>query len=312
MVSVLVLATAISKRSQPKKAPKLFQIMNYDRSIQGCHYHYHYHYHFFLFLGYNPGAMDIQPLVESFRLPEETGHDPLPRLLRLLEEMMETAGRHAETLGVGVRDLHAKGLTWVLARLHATIAAIPGPGAAAAIATWPCGRHRLFAVREFRLRDAAGAEMLRATSAWALMNLESRRPARLDPHLPDSGPCPERMIADDFAPLPPPHPGSQRRLFRARADDIDLNDHVNNTVYLGWALGAVPAEIRCRQPRELEAAFLGEARLGDRVACLTEIGRPLAAGGAVLLQSLRLEDSGRELTRLRTSWHDAVCLKKTQ
>ena len=39
----------------------------------------------------------------------------------LLDEMMETAGRHAEILGVGVRDLHAKGLTWVLARLHVKV-----------------------------------------------------------------------------------------------------------------------------------------------------------------------------------------------
>lgn len=256
--------------------------------------------------------MKAEPHVETFRLPEQVGSDPLPRLLRLLEEMMEAAGRHAETLGVGVQDLHAKGLTWVLARLRVAIAAIPEPGAAAALATWPSGRHRLFALREFQARDAHGAEILRATSAWALMHLQTRRPARLDPHLPVFDLHPGRMIADDFAPLPPPWPRAARTLRRAQAADIDLNDHVNNTVYLGWALGAVPAGLRQRQPRELEAAFLGEARLGDQVACLTEIGRPPAAGGSVLLQSLRLEQSGRELTRLRSRWHDAVCLKKTQ
>ena len=94
----------------------------------------------------------------------------------MLEDMMETAGRHAEKLGVGVRDLHAKGLTWVLARLHVRSAHIPGAGQSVHIATWPSGRHRLFAVREFRLSDEAGAEILRATSAWALMNMETRRP----------------------------------------------------------------------------------------------------------------------------------------
>ena len=29
--------------------------------------------------------------------------------------------------------------------------------------------------------------------------------------------------------------------YRAVAADIDINDHVNNTVYLDWALRAVPA-----------------------------------------------------------------------
>lgn len=250
--------------------------------------------------------MKILPHLETFRLPEAGGSEPLPRLLRLLDEMMEAAGRHAETLGVGVSGLHAKGLTWVLARLRVAIATIPESGSEAAVATWPSGRHRLFALREFQARDERGAEILRATSAWALMHLRTRRLARLDPHLPVFDQHPGRMIADDFAPLPPPWPQATRTRHCAQAADIDLNDHVNNTVYLSWALGAVPAEIRSRQPRELEAAFVGEARLGDRVACLTEIGRSPAggAGGAVLLQSLQLEESGRELTRLRTRWHD--------
>ncbi len=251
--------------------------------------------------------MKIEPHHSTFAVPHREDDSPT-RLLSVLEEMMETAGRHAEALGVGVRDLHAKGLTWVLARLHARVASVPAAGANVDIATWPCGRHRLLAVREFRLRGAAGAEVLRATSAWALMNLETRRLARLDPHLPDYDPCPERMVEDDFAPLPSPDPGSPRRLFRAQADDIDLNDHVNNTVYLGWGLRSAPGIASTWRLVSLEAAFLGEARLGDEVACLTETGRPAAAGAgdgpgsAVLLQSLRLAAGGRELTRLRTLW----------
>lgn len=248
--------------------------------------------------------MKIEPHHSTFVMPQQEEDPPLMRLLAVLEEMMETAGRHAEALGVGVRALHAKGLTWVLARLHARVASVPAAGAVVDIATWPCGRHRLLAVREFRLRDAAGAELLRATSAWALMNLETRRLARLDPHLPDYGPCPERMVEDDFAPLPPPHPGSPQRLFHAQEDDIDLNDHVNNTVYLGWGMRSAPDAANSWQIASLEAAFLGEARLDDEVACLTEIGRPVAAGAgsAVLLQSLRLAAGDRELTRLRTRW----------
>lgn len=252
--------------------------------------------------------MTVKPHHRTFVMPQREGDPPLPRLLAVLEEMMETAGRHAEVLGVGVLDLRAKGLTWVLARLHVRVVSVPAAGAAVDIATWPCGRHRLLAVREFLLRDAVGAEVLRATSAWALMKLETRRLARLDPHLPDYGPCPERMVEDDFPPLPPPHPGSQRRLFHAQADDIDLNDHVNNTVYLGWALRAAPEAANSWRMISLEAAFLGEARLGDEVACLTETGRPVAAGAGdgpgstVLLQSLRLAAGDRELTRLRTRW----------
>jgi len=250
-------------------------------------------------------------------MPAASASEPSPRrLLAVLEEMMEAAGRHAEKLGVGVRDLQAKNLTWVLARLHLQVETLPDAGAEVRIATWPAGRHRLFAVRDFQLRDGAGRELLRATSAWALMNLETRRPSRLDPHLPVFSGHPERMVEDDFASLPPAHPDSGRTAYRAAAGDIDLNDHVNNTVYIDWALRSVPEGTRVWNPLSLEAAFLGEARLGQEIDCLTEIGRTAALdagrtapprrgrndGAIVLLQSLRDRDSGRELTRLRTRW----------
>jgi medium-chain acyl-[acyl-carrier-protein] hydrolase len=247
---------------------------------------------------------------ETFDLPAATGNDSqLARLLTVLDAMQETAGRHAEKLGVGVRDLHAKGLTWVLARLHVKVTNIPAAGHTVHISTWPAGRHRLFAVREFKLGDSAGNEILRATSAWALMNMETRRPSRLDPHLPVFTRHPERMVADDFAPLPPASPDAGRTSYRAAANDIDINDHVNNTVYLDWALRAAPESAHSWKPLSLEAAFLGEARLGDKVVCLTEIGR--REGGSVLLQSLLDAASGRELTRLRTYWESGQKRKNT-
>lgn len=247
---------------------------------------------------------------ETFTMPEATRDDSeLARLLELLDAMSETAGRHAEILGVGVRDLHAKGLTWVLARLHIKVTSVPAAGQTVHIATWPSGRHRLFAIREFQLTDGSGNEILRASSAWALMNMETRRPSRLDPHLPVFTSHPERMVADDFTPLPPASPDAGRVRYRAKAGDIDLNDHVNNTVYLDWALRAAPAAARSWKPLSLEAAFLGEARLGDEIICLTEHGR--REGGAALLQSLLDAASGRELTRLRTYWQTGQMNKDT-
>ncbi len=252
--------------------------------------------------------MEASVYNETFALSAVAGDDSeLARLLELLDAMSETAGRHAGMLGVGVRDLHAKGLTWVLARLHVKVGAIPGAGQSVHIATWPSGRHRIFAVREFRLAAGSGAEILRATSAWALMNMDTRRPSRLDPHLPVFARHPQRMINDDFPPLPPvQEPGSQVS-YQALASDIDINDHVSNTVYLDWALRAVPDEARRQKPLALEAAFLGEARLGDEILCQSE--NSVEAGGMVLLQSLREAASGRELTRLHSRWQDPLLNK---
>ncbi|HEX7502146.1 MAG TPA: acyl-ACP thioesterase domain-containing protein [Acidobacteriota bacterium] len=245
--------------------------------------------------------MEVSAYNETFKLPATAGDDSeLARLLELLDAMQEAAGRHAATLGVGVRDLHAKGLTWVLARMHVQITNVPAAGETVHIATWPSGRHRLFAVREFKLSAAAGGEVLRATSAWALMNMETRRPSRLDPHLPVFTHHLERMVADDFVPLPPVEQTGCQARFRAVAADIDINDHVNNTVYLEWALRSVPDEARGRKPLGLEVAFLGEARLGDEILCQSESAdKNDGTVGTEVRQSLRDAAGGRELTRLR-------------
>lgn len=242
---------------------------------------------------------------EIFNLPAAAGGDSqYGQLLALLDGMMETAGRHAEKLGVGVRNLHAKGLTWVLARLHVKVSHMPPAGQIFHIATWPSGRHRLFAVREFRLADSSGAEILRATSAWALMNMDTRRLARLDPHLPVFSRHPERMINDDFSQLPPLQMDGAQVSYRAAAVDIDINDHVNNTVYLDWALRAIPAALNCRRLLSLEAAFLGEARLGDEILCRSESA--VKDGKTIVMQSLQDAASGRELTRLRWTFQKSV------
>jgi medium-chain acyl-[acyl-carrier-protein] hydrolase len=66
--------------------------------------------------------MEVSAYNETFDLPAAAGDNTeLARLLELLDAMQETAGRHAAMLSVGVRDLHAKGLTWVLARMHVQV-----------------------------------------------------------------------------------------------------------------------------------------------------------------------------------------------
>jgi acyl-ACP thioesterase len=249
--------------------------------------------------------MEVTPYLETFTVPGPRGADAeLARLWAVLDAMQEAAGRHAEKLGVGVRDLHAKGLTWVLARFHVLFKAIPPAGSTVRIGTWPTGRHRLFAVRDFFLEDGAGQEVLRATSAWALMSMATRRPARLDPHLPVFSSHPERLVHDDFSPLPPVAAAGDPARYHAAAADIDINDHVNNTVYLDWSLRAIPGPVRRQAPLAMEAAFLGEARLGDEVLC--HGASVLENGKTAVIQSLTEAGSGRELTRLRWFFRESA------
>ena len=82
--------------------------------------------------------------------------------------------------------------------------------------------------------------------------------------------------------------------------DLDPNRHVNNTVYAGWAMESVPAEIadHCRATR-LEIAFRSEALYGDTIrSCCS----PLPDDPHTLIHRIENLADGRELCRLRTTW----------
>lgn len=227
---------------------------------------------------------------------------PMTGLLTLLDHMQEVAGRHALQLGWGLPELQANDLTWVLARYHFILPRWPLTAGPMTVSTWPSGRRGLYAFRDFHVTGEGCPGGVKGTSAWVILDMVRRRPARLD-HLDlDFEPAAGRMIDDEFRSLPAVQgaPGSGES-FAVRPEDIDVNDHVNNLVYLDWARQLLPpGGGEDRGALELEVAFLAEARRGDRVRGVCQAwgtGRE-----PTFLQSLYLEPSGRELTRLRWRW----------
>src|SRR5512138_696524 len=108
--------------------------------------------------------------------------------------MLEAAGAHASSVDLGVADLQARNLTWMLGRFRMTLAQPPRPGMAVTVTTWPSGVARLFALREFRVTSAEHGEVATATSAWLLVDFKTRRPLRPDAHV-ERLKVPERALA---------------------------------------------------------------------------------------------------------------------
>ncbi|GEJ58185.1 acyl-[acyl-carrier-protein] thioesterase [Anaeromyxobacter diazotrophicus] len=222
------------------------------------------------------------------------GELALPALASYLQEV---AGHHATALGCGLDALRPRGLTWVLVRQRVEAPRPIALGEELEIATWPSGLHPLVVTREFTVSGADGQELARASTAWLVLDLTARKPVRpeavldaaLRPHLEAVAPVPPR--------LPPPAEGAPSRRFEVRYADIDLNRHVTNTSYLGWALEGVPeASWLAERASAVEVHYLAEARLGDAVRVRTE------GGAGERLHAVVREADGRELARLRTRW----------
>jgi medium-chain acyl-[acyl-carrier-protein] hydrolase len=216
----------------------------------------------------------------------------------LLNYLQDTAGLHAAQLGVAVSDLRKIGLTWVLSRIHLIVTQYPRAEDTVVIRTWPATRQGLFSCREFELTGTGKLAFGRATTSWAALNINSRRPVKLEDHLPAYPLYPHRAVDDDFATLPLfPGAATAELSFRVLRGDLDTNHHVNNAIYAAWALETVPDEIAAGTLIELEISFRAEVLYGETV-----LSRCVVAGPGICLHQIVNHKDGRELARLRTRW----------
>lgn len=231
--------------------------------------------------------------------PYETDQNNFARPVALLNYLQSAAGDHAALLGVAVSDLRKSGHTWVLSRIHLAMERYPRGGRSVRIRTWPSVRDRLFTVRDFELFDKEGARIGSATTSWAVLNIQTRKPVRLADVLPAYPLNPVRALNDTFTSLPVSEASEYELRLPVLRGDLDINRHVNNTVYAEWALETIPEEVDsgCRLA-SIEIAFRAEAVYGDTVVVSTSHAEDVNS----FIHRIDNGSDGRELARLRTRW----------
>jgi len=179
------------------------------------------------------------------------------------------AANHSANLGHSFEDMHDDGMTWVLSRLKIVFQRFPMVGERVIIQTWPKSVYRkLFFMRDFILTAPDGGQLALATSAWVLIDPESRRmlPASaLGDDLPQS---PTRVALDEIPDrILPPENLQERLAIEARYSHIDLVGHVNNGYYVDWVTDCFDFEdYRGGRLAWLQVNYSSEIRPGDRVS----------------------------------------------
>jgi acyl-ACP thioesterase len=232
----------------------------------------------------------------------ETDFRGLARPLTLLNFLQDAAGDHAGRLGLSVVDLFKRRMTWVLSRYHVRFHRYPGLGERLEVTTWPSGKRGYFAMRDFEVADGNGGPIASATSSWMVLGLDTKQTVKVDELVGPGYALEKRALDDPFASLPVLTARESEAAFRVETAHLDWNRHVNNAVYVQWALEAVPPEVLLvRRPATIEVSYRAEALYGDGVLSVAQ--RVAAEGpGAVFLHQILNAATGAELTRLRTSW----------
>jgi len=225
------------------------------------------------------------------------GRLSIPSIFNLLQD---AASSHAQKLGVSVPQLLASNYTWMLSRIYLKMNQHPGWGDTIQVQTWPSGIQRVFALRDFDIRQD-DRTIGSCVSAWIIIDAANRRPVRPTSFARQLNPVDREHVLDHpLGKLPRLKTPQVEKRFSVKYGDLDINQHVNNVSYIEWLLECVPGLLenhRCLS--ELEINFLGEALHGEMVLARCQ---NLDEKGKVIAHDIWRGADGRELIRARTTW----------
>jgi len=203
----------------------------------------------------------------------------------------EAAISHAADLGVGVNDLAEKKQVWVLSRFSLFIERRPAYGETIKISSWPRKWEKLFAIRDYEIRDREDRSVVRGRAGWLVLDIEKRRPLRVEAILnglpPNEGidVFPRTGVSASPVALDFKSSSEKKAERTALYSDIDYYGHVNNARYVQWIQDLTDMETLTKTDQvRLDINYLSEVKPRETVELWMaplETGAPDAGGSGL-------------------------------
>jgi len=185
----------------------------------------------------------------------------------LINFLVEGAIQSADSLGFGYSGLKKSQLFWVLSRISIEIYSEIRWYDRIILETWPKDIDGFHYLRDFIIRSEDGRELIKATSAWLAIDLETKRIRTLDGELLNSLHRDTNRHALRYAPeklLPVKSDQTYNRI--AHYQDLDLNKHVTSARYVDWIMDDFPMDFHKKwYPEYLCINFLKETLPGNEL-----------------------------------------------
>ncbi len=220
------------------------------------------------------------------------------RLVTLMNILQDAATTDAERRGFGMDFCIKNNMTWVGNDYVIEINRLPKVGEEITIKTWPSLAGKFAARRDFAIYDENGELIIKSASRWLLINLDKKRPLSIPDTLQGYTAIDEQILETDFAKIAEPVDNLEYYQYKVRYDDIDINHHINNAVYVLWAGEAVNnVWHKTHTPVRIEINFKKEGFIGEEIEVIT------AMEDMKSIHSIRAKgDNARELARAAIIW----------
>lgn len=188
----------------------------------------------------------------------------------ILDLFQETAGRHCIPYGLDSPTLIKNyDATWVLTGMALNLESYPCWPGSVKIDTWTTSLKGFKALRDYTLYNDDGKNIIQGSSVWAMINLKTRRPTKMDTlnssfeiendihELPNITPGKPKIL-DDY--------GEAGVIINVNRSDLDLNNHVSNIQYLVWLYTYMDNKfLDIKELSSINISYRGETYLNDEL-----------------------------------------------
>ena len=187
------------------------------------------------------------------------------KLRHLFDCFQELAGDHADKLGLGYEECLKKNCAWVCSKYHVVINKLPKFKDEIIIQTWPSKFVGPTGIREFLVKNINGEILIKAVSQWVIIDLVKLRPLIAQNVFDCASLAEGNEVGLELKKLPVITDYNNKKIENLRYDDVDVNHHINNAVYVALAEDALFDIVGNCQVREISIDFKKSAVISDKV-----------------------------------------------
>jgi len=231
----------------------------------------------------------------------ETGANGRITCPNILNYFQDIATVHAGELGISALDLIQNGFAWVIYQIKLTVFEYSPWDTVLYLSTWRSPHKKLYELRSFEGKNEKGKILFTGKCAWVMIQIETKKPVRLNRFLSDDLLTNFIDIEKNFIDIQPPSSPNKKASRKVRMHHLDFNRHLNNVIYAQWALESVPLNIQTTlMPSTIDIKYFGDAILNDELQCLSQCidfsEKP------VFIHQVVNPEKKTELTRIQTQW----------
>ena len=159
----------------------------------------------------------------------------------ILDLCQDMATLHANELGIGHDRMVERGVFWAVIHAKYEVLKEPEHHQVVTVRTWPHTLSRFSFIRDYHLLDEQGELLVKATTEWVVMDIETRKFASVKDHY--AGPtdfCEDRAFEKKPRKICGFEEGNRPVCtIEPQFSDLDLNGHVNNARYANYVVNAL-------------------------------------------------------------------------